>query len=200
MPRDSERSASMSYLKAAITERQTEVAALARSHYSAIEIAKRLGVTPRTVSNDLAVLRAQWRERREVDTDEWVASELERLAVAERAIWPQVERGKLVAIDRLLAIMDRRARYLGLDANPTQNQQTTVTVQVAYLGADGEPLAPPPGTVGRYLGGEAVQRGLLRSPVGEDGAGTGPLDPSRDPRTIDGVVLPDLQDADGGVA
>lgn len=190
----------MSYLKAAITERQTQVAALVRKHYTTSEIASRLGVTPRTVSNDLTTLRAQWRERREVDTDEWVSSELERLAVAERAVWPKVEKGNLFAIDRLLAIMERRARYLGLDANPTQTQQTAITVNVAYLGADGEPLAPPPGTVGRYLGGEAVQRGLLRSPLGEDGSRSGPIDPSRDPGAIDGVVLADVQDADGGLA
>lgn len=42
--------------------------------------------------------------------------ELSRLDTAQEAIWPAVERGYLPAIDRLLRIMERRARLLGLDA------------------------------------------------------------------------------------
>lgn len=42
--------------------------------------------------------------------------ELERLDQMLRAIWPDVLRGNRLAIDRALAIQDRRARYLGLDA------------------------------------------------------------------------------------
>jgi len=190
----------MAFQKGAIEARQQQVANLVRNHYTAMQIATRLGVPRRTIDRDIAALRTQWRERRAIDTDEWVNSELERLAVAERAVWPKVESGNLFAVDRLLAILDRRARYLGLDANPTPHQQAAITVNVAYLGADGEPVEPPPGTVGRYLGSETIQRGLLRAPVGEDGARYGPADPSGDPGVIDGVVLTDVQDADGGLA
>lgn len=41
--------------------------------------------------------------------------ELARLDVALRAIWPKILQGDLWAIDRLIAIQNRRARYLGLD-------------------------------------------------------------------------------------
>ncbi len=41
--------------------------------------------------------------------------ELERLDIALRAIWPKILQGDLWAIDRLVMIQNRRARYLGLD-------------------------------------------------------------------------------------
>jgi hypothetical protein len=47
------------------------------------------------------------------------ALELERLDKALAALWPQVSTGDVFAIDRLIKIMDRRSRYLGLDA-PTK--------------------------------------------------------------------------------
>lgn len=41
--------------------------------------------------------------------------ELQRLDAMYVAVWPAVRRGDTFAIDRALAIMNRRARYLGLD-------------------------------------------------------------------------------------
>lgn len=41
--------------------------------------------------------------------------ELTRLDVAQMGIWGAVRSGDVFAIDRLIKIMDRRARYLGLD-------------------------------------------------------------------------------------
>lgn len=42
--------------------------------------------------------------------------ELQRLDRILRAIWGKAKRGDLLAIDRVLKIMDRRSAYLGLDA------------------------------------------------------------------------------------
>lgn len=41
--------------------------------------------------------------------------DLERIDVALAAIWEQVIAGKLFAIDRLVMLLERRARLLGLD-------------------------------------------------------------------------------------
>jgi hypothetical protein len=41
--------------------------------------------------------------------------ELERLDTMLLGLWAQARRGDVVAIDRVLKIMDRRAKYLGLD-------------------------------------------------------------------------------------
>lgn len=43
------------------------------------------------------------------------ALELERLDAMQAALWPKALRGNVGAIDRVLKIMERRAKYLGLD-------------------------------------------------------------------------------------
>jgi len=42
--------------------------------------------------------------------------EITRLDEALRAIWPQVKKGNLLAIDRYLKISERRAKILGIDS------------------------------------------------------------------------------------
>lgn len=44
-----------------------------------------------------------------------VAEELASLDRVQQTLWPLVRRGDLAAVDRLLKVMERRARYLGLD-------------------------------------------------------------------------------------
>jgi hypothetical protein len=56
--------------------------------------------------------------------------ELDRLDRAQRQIWPAVLQGNLGAVDRLLKIMERRAKLKGLDA-PVKSELT---------GKDGNPL------------------------------------------------------------
>lgn len=52
--------------------------------------------------------------------------ELERCDEMLLAIWPKVRRADLAAIDRALRIMERRAKYEGLDA-PTRQTITVIT-------------------------------------------------------------------------
>ena len=69
-------------------------------------------------------------ERARIETaDDVLNLELSRLDRMEAALWPAAARGEVAAIDRLLKIAERRAKYLGLDA-PTK-QQVEVT---AYQG------------------------------------------------------------------
>lgn len=56
--------------------------------------------------------------------------ETTRIDAAIRAIWPDVMLGDLRAVDRLLKLMERRSRFLGLDA-PTKQEVS---------GPDGEPI------------------------------------------------------------
>src|SRR5215207_3430388 len=160
----------MSFTDAPQQERRTEVARLLRHQYTEGQIAAQLGVTRRTVGRDVVALRAAWRQRREPDTDAWVDSELERLAVAERAVWPKVEAGNLFAIDRLLAIMDRRARYLGLDAPPARESNghgdtaVNLTIQPIDYRAVIAPIFHPEPSPAALTAGSDV----YRWPPGED--------------------------------
>lgn len=65
--------------------------------------------------------------------------ELRRLDDMLRAIWPKVITGDLKAIDRVLAIQERRAKYLGLDSPDytaflnqisIQQQQNNLTINM----------------------------------------------------------------------
>jgi len=53
--------------------------------------------------------------------------ELERLDAMLIALWPQARKGNQGAVDRVLRIMDRRAKFLGLDAPTKQEHHVTVT-------------------------------------------------------------------------
>lgn len=55
--------------------------------------------------------------------------ELQRCDEMLLAIWPKVRKGDLGAIDRALRIMERRARYEGLDA-PTRQTITVITEDI----------------------------------------------------------------------
>ena len=66
----------------------------------------------RQLSHDL---RGFWKQRALENHEEWVQQELARLDAMERYIWHRVAKGELFAMDRALAIMERRAKLLGLD-------------------------------------------------------------------------------------
>lgn len=57
--------------------------------------------------------------------DEVRTLELERLDKFLLALWDKIEQGDPIAIDRGLKIMDRRAKYLGLDAPIKQQVEVT---------------------------------------------------------------------------
>jgi hypothetical protein len=86
-------------------------------------------------------MRAIARRHKQLDeqADQVVALELERLDTMIRVLWPKVLGGTidgkkiapdLPAMDRVLRLMDRRARYLGLD-QPERHEHT---------GKDGGPI------------------------------------------------------------
>jgi hypothetical protein len=61
--------------------------------------------------------------------DEMLQLELERLNTAQRSLWAKVLRGEETAIDRLLKIMERRAKYLGLDEPEEIRTQMDVSAE-----------------------------------------------------------------------
>lgn len=69
--------------------------------------------------------------------EELLSRELARLDVAQRALWKRVEDGNDWAIDRLLAIMDRRMKLLGLEA-PKRVETTSVMLHGVQPAANAE--------------------------------------------------------------
>jgi hypothetical protein len=112
----------MAFSRARIDDRRRDVAALLREGKTQAQIARDLRVSIQLVNQDVQALQAEWRELHARDRDVWMAQELAKLDAAEAVAWDHVRtnvKGKLFGLDRVLAIMDRRAKLLGLDA-PTK--------------------------------------------------------------------------------
>ena len=81
------------------------------------QIAQAFGVSPRTV---YAWCSEAVKDIPREQADELRLIELDRLDALQRALWSDAMRGDPRAAERVLSIMDRRARYLGLyDAQAT---------------------------------------------------------------------------------
>jgi len=94
-------------------ERQLKALNLRKSGLGYEKIAQQLGYADHSGAYRavMAVL-----ERREREPAERVRDlELERLDRMIEALWPRAEQGELAVMDRVLKIMERRAKYAGLD-------------------------------------------------------------------------------------
>jgi hypothetical protein len=78
-------------------------------------MADALDVSPATIADDVQHVREQWRERYAEDFAAHASIELAKLDRAEQVLWPQIDDGKLAAIDTFVKISRRRAQLLGLD-------------------------------------------------------------------------------------
>lgn len=118
MPRSSTDAGAATRIK-----RQAEALELRRAGLGFEEIASRLGVgksqAHRYVVAGLADARAQIR----ASADELKSEDLSRLDAMLTGLWPRARKGEAIAVDRVLKIMERRARLLGLDA-PTKIAET----------------------------------------------------------------------------
>lgn len=97
-------------------QRQQQAVELRRAGRSYREIARQVGIgvasAHRLVAGAIAEVRATVAE----DVAELRALELSRLDGMLGGLWPQARCGNLGAVDRVLKIMERRAKLLGLDA------------------------------------------------------------------------------------
>lgn len=127
-------------LKVDAEERRVHVAEALLARRPLRRIARDLGVAVATVHKDVTRIRDEWSRARLANFDALVGEELTRLEAAERAIWPHVLDGKGWAVDRLLSIQERRAKYLGLDA--PEQRRDDVRIEVVYDAAARGRLRP----------------------------------------------------------
>lgn len=96
-----------------VAQRRGKALEMRRAGYRLDEIAAALGYRSRSaVSQDLSRALARIVDEPARDV---LALELSRLDGLTRASWKQAAQGDLAAVDRVLRIMQRRARLLGLD-------------------------------------------------------------------------------------
>jgi hypothetical protein len=110
--------------KAMRAARRAEVARLLRKRLTKTEIAKRLGCSRDTVHADSKLVLKDWKEAHIRDIGAVLTTELAVLFSDERLIRKEFEKEldpvrRATIYDRVLKIMERRAKLLGLD-KPTQ--------------------------------------------------------------------------------
>jgi hypothetical protein len=117
--------------KAVKLQRQQAALELRRAGKGYLEIGNALGIgksqAHRLVQAGLVEAKAQIA----TEASELKAEEISRLDAMLSGLWPDARKGQQGAVDRVLKIMERRARLLGLDA----------PVKLAHGGdADGPPI------------------------------------------------------------
>lgn len=122
--------------------RRRKVAALrlagVRDHAA---IGLQLGVSRQTIGRDLAVLDAQWKAEALADHDADKGIQYARIEELITALWPDAKRGKWLAVDRLLGLLEREAKLLGLDAPTKQEHHGSTEVIIReYSGVDIEQI------------------------------------------------------------
>jgi hypothetical protein len=122
----------MSKRRIAARQHEAEALALRKSGATYEAIARDLGVSVQSAHR--AVKRALNRLNGEIaeGVTDVRRMELERLDAMLGALWPKAARGNPTAVDRVLHIMERRAKLLGLDTPSTgaENYAVGVAVQV----------------------------------------------------------------------
>ena len=127
-----------SFLKSQITE-------LTVAKYTPDEIVKKLReekflVSKVKITKVLEELKASWQERATTNIEAIVSEELATLDALQGKLWPMAISGAGQVIDRVIHIMEHRAKLLGLYA-PTQRKITVEgTVIKAYMDLDIEKI------------------------------------------------------------
>jgi hypothetical protein len=133
----SEGKARPSRIKPETLEREAKVLQLRRGGLTFDLIAKELGFANPSGAHK-AYVNACKRIIR-ADVEELRGTELDRLDIAQGALWNKVMRGEVPAVMAVLKIMERRARLLGLDmpvkaqVEITHYDASTIDVEVQRL-------------------------------------------------------------------
>ena len=123
-------------------QRRSQVASLYHAGQTQQEIADRLGVSQKTVSDDLARLRAAWNAQATATIGVWVEREL-AFALAQRtstlAEWQATHDSRLMAV--VVRWTERLAKLLGLDA-PDKIEINSKMDEIAAVLREHPELAP----------------------------------------------------------
>lgn len=101
--------------------------------WTAPKIAKHLNMHHSTIYDDMAAVRAQWKENQTHSYDEWVQRELEALDHMESKIAHRIDTGDTQAVTARLKIMERRAKYIALDAPTRVIVEDSMTAEIREL-------------------------------------------------------------------
>lgn len=157
-------------------DKQRRAVELRRAGASFRQIADELGYA--SVSSAYKAVMVALRKTLREPTDELRTLELERLDALTLVLWPKALQANLAAIDRLLRVMERRAKLSDLDA-PTKIAPTTpdgtmpwqqVIVYIPDNGRDSPKSAAAAAAAPDVTAVEAVEAAEAEVEAADDGA------------------------------
>jgi orotate phosphoribosyltransferase-like protein len=117
-----------------IAERRIKAFELRKKGINYREIAKQLKVSPATIVLDIKAVMKELVKDQQKEAAEYKNLELDRLETLQAGIWDFAINGDAVAIDKVIKIMERRAKLLGLDA-PAKTELSGDALK-AYINID----------------------------------------------------------------
>jgi hypothetical protein len=112
-----------SAVRIAAAERAERVFEMRKAGATYDAIVRTVGISKQRAHEIVVSKLAEIRERTAEKVEDVRTIELSRLDDALLSIWPQVRQGNHGAIDRMVRMMERRAKLLGLDA-PTRSEMS----------------------------------------------------------------------------
>lgn len=98
-------------------DRRRKVAAILLSGVTdQVQIAKQLGVSQPTIHRDVKAIEERWRDQAAADIAAAKGQDLQRIERLIAALWGDAIAGKWLAVDRITALLSRKAAMLGYDA------------------------------------------------------------------------------------
>ena len=107
-------------------ERRELVQRMMLARMTQAAMAVEIGCSHKTITRDVEWVRENWKQRLAQRYDEWTMEELSKLDALEEALWPGAMSGKPHVVERVVQLMDHRAKLLGLYA-PTRQKMQVVT-------------------------------------------------------------------------
>jgi len=109
--------------------RQESVEQMMIQHVTQRKMAEVLGVSPACINKDIKQIKQRWREIHAEKFQDYALEELAKLKALEAAMWPEAMEGKGYAVERVLQVMDHRAKIIGLYA-PAQSKVQVITEDI----------------------------------------------------------------------
>ena len=120
----------------AILKRRDDIASMLVMGYGMMTIAANVGVSVVTVRKDVEAIRSEWQAHRLETVDMIVSSELEKLTLVERRLWPGVMAADPEMVALWLRLSERRSKLLGLDSPTKVDIELSLRQQAVELGLD----------------------------------------------------------------
>lgn len=118
--------------------RIAELLAAKKTEWEIATILQEEGFRIRTnaISDIKSEILEDWRRKTEINAEAIVAEELASLEEMQRSLWDKAVEGHLQTVDRVLKIMEHRAKLLGLYAPEQHRVVGQVAIVKAYVGMD----------------------------------------------------------------